>query len=139
MELEVQEKAATALTPELKQAYVDAIRILFNGVLSASPDQINDQVIADVDAMFVEIAKCSQAMSRLGFELIYELTLGMALGKITGSLIGNFFLRAKVEEKIQDKVEQWVLGLTSDFRYRPCIEGAKVNWKSKIELDLLDI
>ena len=38
MESDVQEKTATVLTPELKQAYVDVIVLLFNNVLTATPD-----------------------------------------------------------------------------------------------------
>ena len=139
MESVAQEKAAVELTPTLKQAYVDAIRILFKGVLTATPEQINSQVVADVDAMMVEIAKCSEAMSKLGFELIYEITLGKYVGSITGSVIRNIFIKSKVDQKIQGMIEDWVLKLSSDFRYRPCLEGARVNWKSKIEIDLLDI
>ena len=139
MESEVQEKAATALTPELKQAYVDAIRILFNGVLTASPDQINTQIVADIDAMIGEIAKCSQAMSRLGFELIYEVTLGQAVGSVTESILDFILVRMAVNDKVQDLIEKWVLKLTDDFRYRPCLEAARVNWKSRVEIDLLDI
>ena len=89
--------------------------------------------------MMIEIAKCSEAMSKLGFELIYEITLGVAVGKFTDSILKNILLRIKVNGKIQEEIENWVLKLTSDFRYRPCLEGARVNWKSKIEIDLLDI
>ena len=139
MESEVQEKASTALTPELRQAYVDAIRILFKGVLTASPDQINGQVVADVDAMIKEIARCSQAMSKLGFELIYEITLGQAVGNITESILDFILVRMAVNDKVQDIIEKWVLKLMDDFRYRPCLEAARVNWKSRVEIDLLDI
>ena len=133
----IQEKKT--LTQELKKVYADTIGILFNGVLRATPDQINDQVVTDVDKMLVEVARCSEAVSNLGFDALYELILSTPVGKAVDNIIENFFLHYKVTTKIEAVLKSWVLTLASKYQYRPCLDGARVNWKSKIELDLLDI
>ena len=135
MESEVQEKAATELTPELKQAYVDVIDLLFNGVLKAQLDQINEQVVVDIDTMMVEIAKCSQKMAEFGFDIVYKLTLGTAIGKIVDGFIQSKGSSAAVKSTLK----KWVMELASHRQFAPCLNGARVNWKSRIELDLLDI
>ena len=139
MESEVQEKVATALTPELKQAYVDAIRILFNGVLTATPDQINERVIADVDKMLKEIATCSKALANLGFDLVYDLILDKKVEEGLKTVIENFLVRYFTLNKVKDIIQDWVLKMVSDVRFKICLDSARVNWKSRIAEDLLDL
>lgn len=50
---------------QVKEAYAKAIEVLFGGVVQASPNEITEQVIQDVDKMISEIANCSQILPRL--------------------------------------------------------------------------
>lgn len=126
------------LTSEVKQSYANVIKILFDGVLSAEPDQINDQVVEHVDTMLREIAKCSEAIKKLAFETLYSV-INLPLGGLTSSIIMNWYINNQANGKIEDIIEEWVIALTSDYKFRPCLEGARVNWKSTIEIDLLGI
>ena len=135
MESVAQDKAATVLTPELKRAYADVIDLQFNNVIKATPDQINQQVVDDIDTMMIEIAKCSQAMAQFGFEVVYKLTLATAVGKI----IDGFIKSKGTNAAVKFTLKKWVTELASRRQFAPCLNGARVNWKSKIELDLLDI
>ena len=135
MESVAQEKAATELTPELKQDYVDVIALLFDGVITATPDQINNQVIVDVDTMMKEIAKCSQKMASFGFDVVYKLTLGSVIGMVIDSFIKRFATNAVVKATIKE----WVKALASNYQFSACLSAAQVNWKSKVEIDLLEI
>ena len=133
----IQEKKM--LTQELKNVYANTIGIVFNGVLRATPEQINDQVVTDVDKMLVEIAQCSKGVSSFGFDVLYQLILSNPVGKAVDNIVENFFLHYKITTKIEDVLKDWVMALASKYQYRPCLDGARVNWKSKIELDLLNI
>ena len=135
IESEVQEKAATELTPELRQAYVDAIEILFAGVIEADTGQISDDVIHDVDKMLVEISKCSEKISSLGFDLLYKVTLCSVIGKV----IENLILRYSTNLVVKKTLKEWVIALSSNYQFSPCLNAARINWKSKVEIDLLGI
>ncbi len=50
---------------QVKEAYAKAIEVLFGGVVQASPDDITEQVIQDVDKMISEIANCSQNIAKI--------------------------------------------------------------------------
>ena len=127
------------VTSQVKQIYANLIGILFNGAVTATPDQISNQVITDVDAMMIAIAKCSQPFKEATFKVIYNVIIGKFVGKFVESIVENFILREHIEGKIEDLIQDWVLSLVKDYQFRPCVDGARLNWRSPIEIDLLGI
>lgn len=127
----VQERVA--LTQDVKQTYADAIGILFGGVLTATADQINDQVVEHVDTMLREIVKCSEKITSLSFDLFYKIVVEKSGVRILGELF------EKIANKVKEYIEDWVKTLSKNYQFAPCLAAALVNWKSTIEIDLLGI
>jgi len=132
----------TTLTPELRQAYHDAVQTLFAGTLQSTPDDINQEVVDDIDTMMIEISKCSKAFTELGFNLIYEATVQVAVGyvisKILDGLAANY-AKDKINEKLKEVLMDWVNSLMGNNQFKACINVARVNWKSKVAIDLLGL
>lgn len=90
---------------QVKADYAKAIEVLFGGVVQASPDDITEQVIQDVDKMIGEIANCSTNIAKIGIDIIYKATIGRAVDAVTGYfdniLIDTLLDEAKAMFKIK--------------------------------------
>jgi hypothetical protein len=130
------------LTPELQQAYSDAIQILFGGVVESTPDDINDAVVADIDTMIKEISNCSQVLTEAAFKAIYDATVSKAVGYLLSKILDGF-VKSKVEGEVNDKLSEllldWVNKLTANRKFMGCIYQARANWRSQVTIDLLGI
>lgn len=132
----------TTLTPELRQAYHDAIQSLFGGVVQSSPSDINQAVANDIDTMIIEITKCSNALKELGFDLIYEATVNVAVGKVVSKILDGLladYTKEKINEKLKEILLDWVGTLMGKKQFQACINVARVNWRSKVTMDLMGL
>lgn len=127
---------------EIQEAYVKAIEILFNGAVAATPDQISEQVIKDVDVMIREITKCSASLTELSFKLIYKAAM-MVASPIIDDYTNNFYTRLFIKQgggKSWEKILlDWIKALQGNRRHMLCLITARTKWRSKIEIELLGL
>lgn len=130
---------------QVKEAYAKAIEVLFGGVVQASPNEITEQVIQDVDKMIGEIVNCSKNIAKIGIDIIYKATIGRAVDAVTGYfdniLIDTLLDEAtsNVQDKIEDLFNAWVMALISNRRFVGCLYQARRNWRSKIQIELMGL
>lgn len=131
------------LTPEIRHAYANAIQILFGGAVSATPDDINDAVVDDIDTMIREISKCSKDLTEFYFGFIYDATVSKAVESLVSKIFDKFIEQKIAENRLNDKLSElllnWVNQLTGNRRFVACLYQARVNWRSKVTIDLLGI
>lgn len=120
---------------EKQQAYADAINILFNGAIPVEPEQVNEEVMKLVDAMIADITKCSQKIASFGFDVIYKLTTDTALGMF----IPTLFIKLGTSAAIKALLKKWVLKLSSGYQFIGCLNTARANYRSKIQIELLGL
>ncbi|MCG7412071.1 Uncharacterised protein [Moraxella lacunata] len=130
---------------QVKEAYAKAIEVLFGGVVQASPNEITEQVIQDVDKMISEIANCSQNIAKIGIDIIYKATIGRVVDAATG-YFDNILIDTLLDEAtsdIQDKIEElfsaWIMALMGNRRFVACLYQARRNWRSKIQIELMGL
>lgn len=128
------------LTPELQQAYSDAIQILFGGVVESTPDDINDAVVDDIDTMIVSIAQCSKEITELGFKAIYTVSLNPLIGFVLNDILKLSAQQAyPAKRTINYILKKWVEALTNNNQFAGCLYQARANWRSTVTIDLLGI
>ena len=109
--------------------YVEFIRKVWQGSLSADTSQINSDVRSIANTVFLEIQKCSKAFLALDitYQLFYtasgllDVIVNIVSGAITGSISG------------------WVDVILGNSQYRTCILTAALKWKSVMALALLGL
>lgn len=132
----------TTLTPVLKQAYVDAIQSLFGGSVQASTDQINQAVVDDIDTMMIQIAKCSETITKLSFGLVYSATVGIVVGHVISKIrddLAATVAAAGLNAAISTLLKEWVNAVAGNRQFVGCINVARANWRSKVTIDLMDL
>lgn len=135
----------TTLTPELKEAYADAIGVLFNGVVTANPEDITPTVVEYVDTMLKEITKCSAAIVGLLEDMvgvIYNYTLSEAVGNIIYKIRDDYagkMAASAVNHALKESFIKMVNALTSNKQFVGCINTARANWRSAITIELMGI
>lgn len=120
---------------EKQQAYVDAIEILFAGAIKLQAYQINDQVMKSVDSMITDITKCSQRIASFGFDVIYKLTVDTVLGMYIPVLV----IKLGTSFAVKQLLKKWVTQLTSNYQFIACLNVARANYRSRIEIELLGL
>ncbi len=133
----------TPTKEQVQVAYAKTIEILFNGAVTATPDQITPEVIKKVDTMIQEIAKCSKLMTELSFKLIYKAAMMAIINPLVDEYTNNFYTRLFIKQgggKSWEKVLlEWVHSLQGNRRHAACIITARSRWRSPIEIELLGL
>lgn len=136
-----------------KQAYVDAISVLFDGAIQATPEQISEEVMIKVDIMISEIVNCSEKIKNFAYSTFYTFTLShfsmygskYLLGKYVVpemSLLHSLFIQsgAMFADYFVNKIfTAWVEALTKNRAFAGCLNVARANWRSPIEADLMGL
>lgn len=97
---------------ETKSEYVDAINILFNGVIyDVSEDRINEEVMRLTDQMIIELSKPSEVLASSGFDIIYNSIAnlgpkGYLVSEIATANLTKLFQCAFDEAVEADKLEK---------------------------------
>lgn len=143
-----------------REAIVNQINTLFGGVVRAHESQITEEVALYVDQMFREITSCHEGLAP--FAMVLE-GIAKAIDFIIPDevkvLMGGMSIAEYIEEKgtahlidlvkaskikdaydiISDIHEIWMKYTDGDRRFQVCINVARLNWRSKIELALMGL
>lgn len=119
----------------LAESYVRVINALFNNTVTATKDQITEDVMKLVDKMIFEIADKSKAFEELDFRQIYVAAATNAMGRILYALIKNKFLVEKGKEVFQD----WLDSLWKNRPYQAVINAARLKYRSPVSLALMGL
>ena len=138
------------LTNLEKQIYASAIVSLFGGTVQATPEQITKEIADDVDSMIKEIAGCSETIRNFAFSLFYNFVLAWLPGKAVEyvfdgvpqnvyTMLGQWWVGNQVDTTVESLLGDWLATLLRNRRFIACVYQARRNWRSKIEIGLLDI
>ena len=148
------------MNQELKNTYVKNIEILFGGTVVAQPYQISEEVINIVDTMFSEITQCHKQLAP--FAMTAELIATAINNRIPDEIkvavgvtdIGEYLTdksKNKVAEvfgaakalnafsTIKDIIDIWQKYTDSNRRMQVCINTARANWRSALEIELMGL
>ncbi|MDO4693668.1 MAG: hypothetical protein Q4A62_03445 [Eikenella sp.] len=146
-----------------KQAYAKMIHVLFGGTLQASPNQITPEVAQMVDEMFGEICKCHQRL--MPFAVLADGVANSVMALMPEELkliFGNQSFADYLKNKGVDETvryikrrginsavgvhnaykvlsafyESWVKYTDPNRKLKICIDTARLNWRSKITIEL---
>lgn len=136
-----------SLTISQKERYVEGIQVLFGGTIHAETYQITEEVIHYVDQFIDQVRQCSHAMAQTQLSFLYALTFGPAVAAATGAATAYFLdvLAVEIVAKFGAKaavkkvLSEWVGELGKGYQFPPCLNGARLKWRSKIELELMGL
>lgn len=132
---------------QIQQVYSEAISVLFGGAITAEPEQITEQVIQAVDTMLNEIAVCSRLVSNVSFNVLYAILLSPMVGAVVDKVLDpyhvNFLQKMAIKytanKTVKTVLQEWVNHLSANRRFIGCINQARANWRSKIQIELMDL
>ena len=111
------------LTQEQKEMYADIINKIYAGNMHVESSEITQEVADEVEKMCKEIINCSQAIARLGFDIIYTLTVGPFIPGIiakVGAIAGK------------ELIKDWLTALFKNYQSVICVNSAKANYRSQL-------
>lgn len=119
----------------LAECYVSAINSLFNNTVTATKEQITEEVMKLVDTMISEIVEKSRAFEALDFRQIYVAVATNAVGEILQALIKNQFL----VERGKSVFKEWLDSLWRKRQYQAVINTVRLKYRSPITLALMGL
>jgi len=117
-----------ALTNDQQAAYHAMIQKLYGGVVYSTPSMITDSVASVVNTILDEAIECSKAF------VITEELIGYLYP--VGTFAG---LTRDLVESARSVLENWVEVISGNRIYEACINTAKLNHRTPLELALLGI
>jgi hypothetical protein len=118
------------LTQKDKQAIVDAIEVIFNGAVYATPDQITDEVADMVTKIINEISSATKKIKYTYGGVFSILYLGLP---VTGIIAGIQKLL------LGQLLALWFREITQYIGLRSSLVTAAARWRSPIELALMGL
>ena len=149
-----------AIPAKQREIYAKRIQGLFGGSVRVTPDQVNEEAVRIADTMFVEIGNCHKWIAP--FAAALELIANQIEGKIPGPirmLFGNLTFKqfvadkargglyeivgaakaAEVWEFLEELQGLWLKYTDLNRQLQLCINQARRNWRSPMEIALLDL
>ncbi|CAF4080045.1 unnamed protein product, partial [Rotaria sordida] len=110
--------------------YHNLIQKIWSGVVRSSPSQINNQCVNIVNTILDTVMECSKRMALT--QHLYEELYAIA-----------FFRPPNISKVIYKIVKEFILAWMEASRnenvYQACLNTAKLQWRSPIELALLGL
>lgn len=113
----------------MNEQYVIFIRAVWQGAISATTSQINDDVRNVANTVFLEIQNCSRAL--LGVHIIY--------GFFYTATSLSEVMTAIIENTIDGTIDGWIDILLGNSQYKVCVTATALKWKSVMALALLGL
>lgn len=115
-----------ALTQEERETYHELVQRLYGGTVSSSPSQITEDVADIVNTILDEAVECSKAVA-ITQALISLLFPSTSVISFTKNLVKTGY----------SAIMDWLAASEGNEAATACIESAKLNWRSRLELALL--
>lgn len=109
--------------------YVLFIQSVWQGAISATIDQINDDVRNVANTVFLEIQNCSRAL--LAVDMIYQ---NFYTATSLGDVIKNI-----IQGTITGTIDGWINVILGNSQYKTCVTATALKWKSEMRLALLGL
>jgi hypothetical protein len=117
-----------ALTNDQKAYYHQTIQNLYGGVVYSSPGMITESVADVVNTILDEAMECSKAFA-VTEQLLNFLYPSGTFGDLTYDLF----------EGAYEAITNWIKVIETNRVYEACINTAKLNYRTPLELALLGI
>lgn len=142
------------ISQEQREAYVASIRVLFNHTIQVSEEEINEEVIEMVDAIFLEITDCHLILAPAAAMLeIVGNVLHKSIPDPIRVLIGDKSLKDYLSDKSERGVAKvmkiakeyqawqfykdlqatWLKYSSKNRKLQVCINTARRNWRTKVQ------
>lgn len=149
-----------AVSAKQREIYAKRIQGLFGGAVRVTPSQVNEEAIHIADTMFVEIGNCHKWIAP--FAAALDLIANQIEGKIPGPvrvLFGDLTFKQFVADKaraglyeiigaakaaeawefLEELQGLWLKYTDPNRKLQLCINQARRNWRSPMEIALLGI
>lgn len=148
-----------SLTQQQREHYAKRINGLFGGTIHATPDKVTEEAARIADVMFVEIGSCHRWIAP--FAMALDFIAGQIEGMIPNEikvLLGEKSFKEYILDKTQNGLyeiikaskiaeawdflrnlqEIWLKYTDPNRKLQLCINVARRNWRSPMEIELSD-
>jgi hypothetical protein len=116
------------LDANARHIYHDLIQSLWEGVVLSTPDQINDECVSIINTVLESVIDCSKKLA-LTESLIKQIFPSATARQLTTRLVKSFVKALK----------NWMSASRGQRVYQACLNTAKLQWRSPIEIALLGL
>ncbi|MDD3575413.1 MAG: hypothetical protein PHT38_00840 [Halothiobacillus sp.] len=117
-----------ALTQDEREKYNNIIQALYGGAVSSSPDQITDDVADVVNTILNSATECSKAV-----------TITATLIELLFPPSGIIDFTVAVIKTGYNAISDWIDQCQNNQIATACLDSAKLNWRSPLQMALLGI
>lgn len=119
-----------ALTQQEKELYVAFIDSVYQGVLPVRAGDITPEVAGIADQMLAAIVQCSSGMA------VTHAAYSAFYGKIPVSLSA---ILKQLGKAAVGTTKSWIKAALAERRYKACVSGVALRWRSPLQMALLGI